>query len=202
MTEIKEKMTTSKSSSVISGISKGFYRIALVITVGIVVVGLWNAFDTSVNYGITYRFKAMDEQPIKVDSCSPKDVTFNEWGAAATPKGAKVNVVYCFETFEAETNAGRKFSGVPFKKMDKGFFLIEESPSKYGNKAGDIYVKDRMDNFYPPIGDLKELDKSYWSEKISLFGEIILITLGGLLGWILFCLVIRFIWRGFTNRDE
>lgn len=195
-------MTTSKSSNVISGISKGFYRIAIVITIGIVVIGLWNAFDTSVNYGITYRFNAMDANPIKVASCLPKDVTFNKWGAATTPKGARVNVEYCFETFQAVTSSGRKFNGVPYKKAEKGLFYIEESPSEYGYKEGDIYVKDRMREFYPPISDLKELDKDYWSEKLSLFGEIILMLLGGLFGWVVFCLVIRFIWRGFTNRDE
>ena len=195
-------MGENRASGFISGISKGFYRIALVITFAIVVIGLWNVFGDTVQYSTAYRFGILEPIPSKVSNCTQDDIKFTEWGATTTPKGGRVNLDFCFQKMEVVSAKGDTFNGVPYKKTDKGLYFVDESPSKYGSQEGDKYVIALMKKFSIPSSDLQELDKGYWGQKLSSIGTNLLYLLGGLLGWGVFCLVVRFIWRGFTNRDD
>lgn len=194
-------MTENKQSSVISGISNGFFRIAIVVCVVIVGVGGWLSFDQKPSFTLTYRYLKLDPIPKLVKECSKNDATFSNRWATETPKGATIHINYCFQKVFVTSSNGEMYNGVPYKKGGGDTLFVEESPSRYGYTEGEKYIGKLIDSFKPPEQDLVEADKEYWGQKFIEIGKGLLNTIGVLIGWLVFALVIRFIWRGFTNRD-
>lgn len=194
-------MSEKNSSNVVKGISSGFLRVALVVGAAILLVGGWIAIDQRPSFDVSYRFKELESIPSKVPECNELDATFKDSYAARTPKGASVHINYCFQKIIVISSEGVTYHGVAYKKTGANQYLVEESPNKYGSREGDRYVSRLMSQFKPSKADLDQLDQKYWGAKLSEVGSGLLVTIGFLLGWAVFCLVIRFIWRGFTNRD-
>ena len=62
-------------------------------------------------------------------------------------------------------------------------------------------MKGVIDGFKLPEKDGKEIDDSYWQGKLEEIWESAQGTAIALLIWAILYGVVRFIWRGFTNRD-
>jgi hypothetical protein len=194
-------MNANTSPSLINGISKGFYRISQVITASILVGGAIYAYTENPWISKTYRLGLLESTGKSVEECTDGDI--REYASSysfKTPKGHSVHITLCFETLSVIKN-GQTFNYLPYTKDDKGYWYIETSPSKYGNDLSSKYLYATVSKFQAPIKDMQEIDSGYWKLKLESIWEAVKATALALLGWAIFYSVIRFIWRGFTNRD-
>ena len=194
-------MNQNPPSQLVESISKGFFRISLVITLGIVLGGILLAFTSEPWLTATYRFPILSKTPIKVDECNQNDLKeYSDSYKNKTPKGRNVSVTLCFEKMSIERDGSVKYV-LPYKSDGKVFWYVDGYLSKYGSDLSSQYLKGVIDSFKLPEKDGKEIDDSYWRGKLEKISEYIQGTAIALLFWAIFYAVVRFIWRGFTNKD-
>jgi hypothetical protein len=194
-------MNQKPPSQLVESISKGFFRISIVITFGIVLGGIFFAYTSEPWLRATYRLPILSKTPIKVDECSQNDEReYSDSYKNKTPKGRSVSVTLCFEKMSIERNGSVKYV-LPYKSDGKVFWYVDGYLSKYGSDLSSQYMKSVIDSFKLPERDGKEIDDSYWSGKLEKIWESVQGTAIALLIWAIFYAVVRFIWRGFTNRD-
>lgn len=190
-----------KSQNIINGISKGFYRISQVITLGILIGGAIYGYTENPWISKTYRLGLLENSGKSVEECSEGDI--REYPPSynfKTPKGRSVHITLCLETLSITKN-GQVFNYLPYTKDDKGYWYIETKPSTYGSDLSSKYLITTISSFKLPKSDAEQIDNTYWKLKMESIWEAVKGTAIALLFWAIFYSVIRFIWRGFTNRD-
>jgi len=196
-----KEMNQKPPSQLIESISKGFFRISLVITFGIVLGGIFLAFTSEPWLTATYRFPILSKTPIKVDECNQNDQKeYSDSYMNKTPKGRSVSVTLCFEKMPIERDGSVKYV-LPYKSDGKVSWYVDGYLSKYGTDLSSQYLKSVIDSFKLPEKDGMTIDDSYWRGKLEKIWEYVQGTALCLLIWAIFYVVVRFIWRGFTNRD-
>ena len=194
-------MNEKTSPKLIESISKGFYRISLVITIGIVLVGIFLAYTSEPWFSAKYRFPILSTAPVKVKECNDNDAKeYMESYKYKTPKGRYVSITLCLEKMPIERDGSVKYV-LPYKFDGKLFWYFDGYLSKYGNDASSKYLKSIIDSFTFPDSDGRKIDDTYWEKKLEKIWEYVEGTALALLFWAIFYAVVRFIWRGFTNRD-
>lgn len=193
-------MNEKKSPQLIESISKGFYRISLVITLGIVLVGIFLAYTSEPWFSAKYRFPILSKTAIKVNECNQNDQKEYESYRYQTPKGRNVSVTLCLEKMPIEEDGSVKYV-LPYKSDGKIFWYVDGYLSKNGSDLSSKYLRSVIDGFQFPEKDGREIDNSYWRGKLEKIWEYVQGTALCLLIWAIFYGVVRFIWRGFTNRD-
>lgn len=195
-------MTESKQSTFVKSISNGFYRISQVITAGILVAGIIIAFTSEPRFSKTYRYGLVEQNPVAVENCSEGDIKEYAYSYEnKTPKGHGVSVTLCFKTLQVTKN-GTVYNYLPYSKTGNDYWYIESYPSRYGSDLSSKYLANVMKGFSLPQKDAQDIDNDYWKGKMDSIFDVVKGTAIALLCWVAFFMVIRFIWRGFTNKDE
>ncbi|BDT78935.1 hypothetical protein PKF032_08230 [Polynucleobacter yangtzensis] len=162
--------------------------------------GVFLAYTSEPWLTATYRFPILSKTPIKVDKCNENDANEYESYKYKTPKGRYVSVTLCLEKMPIERDGSVKYV-LPYKSDGKVFWYVDVYLSKYGSDLSSQYLKSVIDSFKFPEKDGAEIDNSYWRGKLDKVWEYVQGTALCLLIWAIFYVVVRFIWRGFTNRD-
>ena len=195
-------MTESMQSNFVKSISNGFYRISQVITAGILIAGIIIAFTSEPRFSKTYRYGLVEQTPIAAGSCTDGDIREYMYSYEnKTPKGHSVSITLCFKTVQV-TKDNSVYNYLPYAKTGNDYWYIESYPSKYGSDLSSKYLATTIKGFSIPAKDAEEIDGNYWKGKLDSIFDVVKGTAIALLCWAVLFIVVRFIWRGFTNKDE